>query len=476
MQGKILVIDAVSTNRIVLKVKLGAAFYEVLQAASIGDAAKVLASELPDLIISAVSLPDGTAADLCAALRTRPDTANIPVLAIGQATEAATRFATLAAGAFDVMDRPLDDLLLLGRVRGMIRSHNALEEWRMRDETPCPEGMAEPVADFAPPGRITLVGDDPTQLRGWAKNLTPHLRGKFALTLLKDAMANLHAGSPADVVVLSLPTAPKEAEVFLRLISTLRASAQTRQIGLLVIQQTPDPLWATQALDLGADDLMLGGFDAPELALRLRVLLRRKRQIERMHQSVRTGLRDAINDPLTGLYNRRYAMPHLENVVARAATTHRPYAAIIADMDHFKRINDLYGHAAGDAVLVEAARRLRGAVRSVDMVARLGGEEFLIVMPGTDLETAQSNARTLCKTIGDTPFAIPGVDRPVGITVSIGLALGGCSATASRAGPQHGRTETVQNLLCRADKALYAAKTKGRNRFDLSQPEKRPAA
>ena len=390
MQGKILVIDAVSTNRIVLKVKLGAAFYEVLQAASIGDAAKVLASELPDLIISAVSLPDGTAADLCAALRKRPDTANIPVLAIGQATEAATRFATLAAGAFDVMDRPLDDLLLLGRVRGMIRSHNALEEWRMRDETPCPEGMAEPVADFAPPGRITLVGDDPTQLRGWAKNLTPHLRCKFALTLLKDAMANLHAGSPADVVVLSLPTAPKEAEVFLRLISTLRASAQTRQIGLLVIQQTPDPLWATQALDLGADDLMLGGFDAPELALRLRVLLRRKRQIERMHQSVRTGLRDAINDPLTGLYNRRYAMPHLENVVARAATTHRPYAAIIADMDHFKRINDLYGHAAGDAVRAQCRYGCPSGWRGIsDRDARHGSGDGAIQRS----DTLQDNRR-----------------------------------------------------------------------------------
>lgn len=476
MQGKVLVIDGTSTNRIVLKVKLSGAFYQVLQAGSIADAAVCIASDTPDLIITALSLPDGTAADLCAMLRARPETANVPIIALGQGTDAETRLATLAAGAFDVMDRPLDDTLLLGRVRSMIRAHNALEEWRMRDESSCAMGMADPAADFAPAGRVMLIGENPAQLRGWTKHLIPHLRGRFAMTLLKDAMASLHAGTPADVVVLALPHAQTQAEESLRLISALRVSAQTRQIGLLVIQQEPDPQCATQALDLGADDLMSNGFDATELALRLKVLLKRKRQIERMHQSVRSGLRDAVNDPLTGLYNRRYAMPHLQNVVAQAAVTRKPYAAIIADMDHFKRINDMYGHAAGDAVLVETARRLRAAVRSTDMVARMGGEEFLVVMPGADLVTARANAKRLCGAIGDTPFTIPDVDRPVQITVSIGLAL-----SADAAAPAHPRlstthTEIMQNLLCRADKALYAAKMKGRNRVDLSQPEKRPAA
>ncbi len=476
MQGKILVIDGTSTNRIVLKVKLSGAFYQVLQASSIADAVVCIASDAPDMIITALSVSDGTAADLCRILRARPETANLPIMALGQGTDRETRLSTLAAGAFDVMDRPLDDTLLLGRVRSMIRAHNALEEWRMRDESSCAMGMAETSADFAPVGRVMLIGADLVQLRGWTKHLIPHLRGRFSMTLLKDAMASLHAGTPADVVVLALPHAQAQAEESMRLISALRVSAQTRQIGLLVIQQAPDPQRATQALDLGADDLMTNGFDAAELTLRLKVLLKRKRQIEQMHQSVRSGLRDAVNDPLTGLYNRRYAMPHLQNVVAQAAVTHRPYAAIIADMDHFKRINDMYGHAAGDAVLVETARRLRSAVRSTDMVARMGGEEFLIVMPGADLATARSNAKRLCDAIGSTPFIIPGVDRPVQITVSIGLALGGDAATSIHPRLSAAHTETVQNLLCRADKALYAAKMKGRNRVDLSRPEKRPAA
>jgi two-component system cell cycle response regulator len=470
MQGKILIIDGISTNRIVLKVKLTAAFYEVIQAGTLREAVDVINAETPDLVITAINLPDGTAAQLCEHLRRNAPTANLPVLAIGIATNAQTRMVTLRAGAFDVMDKPVNETLLLGRVRNMIRAHHKLAEWQMREDTSDALGFAEAPPEFVVPGVISLIGTDAGALQGWVRQLLPHLRASYNVTSLRDAMATLHAGKPPDAVVLALPDTAEQSEACLRLVSGLRASAPTRDIAVLMIQRTPDPARAISALDLGADDVMVFPFDPREVALRLQVLLRRKRQVARMVQSVRSGLRQVVNDPLTGLYNRRYAMPFMARMIAHSARTQAHFAVLLADLDHFKRVNDIYGHASGDAVLAETARRMQTAVRGADMIARMGGEEFMIAMPDANIATARNVADRLCRAVGNEPFIVPGAAQPIHITISIGLAMNAPSQTMER------RPEDVDALLDRADKALYAAKVQGRNCVKLSRPLDRPAA
>lgn len=471
MQGRILIIDGISTNRIVLKVKLSAALYQVVQASSLREAVDIIEAEPPDIVLTAVNLPDGTAAQLCRQLRNHHATATLPVLAIANDDDREVRIDTLRAGAFDVMEKPVNEALLLGRVRNMIRAHHKFAEWEIRDDTSCALGLAEAPGDFLVPGVISLIGSDAAPLQGWVRRLQGHMNGQYSVTLLRDALAGLHRGRPADVVVLALPETPAATEDCLRLISAMRASAITRDIALLVIQNTPDPARATLALDMGADDVMTAGFDAPELAWRLQVLLRRKRQVAKMLHSVRTGLREVVHDPLTQLYNRRYAVPFLTRLIERSTTSNTPFALILADMDYFKRINDQYGHASGDAVLVETAARLRKVVRDADMVARMGGEEFVIAMPATDMNTARGIAEKLCQCVADRPFNIPGATQPVSITVSLGLAMGAVPMPIDQK-----QLETVDTVLDRADKALYRAKTQGRNRFTLSQPHSRPAA
>ena len=138
---------------------------------------------------------------------------------------------------------------------------------------------------------------------------------------------------------------------------------------------------------------------------------------------------------------------------------------MVADMDHFKRINDTMGHAAGDAVLIETARRLRENLRAVDMVARIGGEEFLIVMPGAGLANAKKAAQRLCRVIRNTPFIVPGIKLPVTATISIGMTV--CDPR-KRSNPPH--PLSAEALLGRADKALYGAKAEGRDRVTLLRP------
>ncbi len=210
---------------------------------------------------------------------------------------------------------------------------------------------------------------------------------------------------------------------------------------------------------------MCFGPDVSEVAQRLGTLLARKRQDDALRDTVRSGVEAAISDPLTGLHNRRYAMPHLERVAERSLRAKKPFAVMVADMDHFKLINDTYGHAAGDAVLVETANRLRENLRAVDLIARIGGEEFMIVLPGTNLASAKSAATRLCRVIGKRPFDLPGLDTPLLATVSIGMTV--CDPVALTSVKC---AHSAEALLQRADKALYGAKAKGRNRVALNRP------
>lgn len=462
MQGTILIVDAVATNRITLKVKLAAAFYQIVQADGIDGALESVRRHRPDLVICALHLPGGGAAALARQLRGDQMLPPVPVLAIGAGDPPEARLSALAEGVSDVLSRPLDDTLLLGRTRSLIRSRHAADEWQMREDTTRALGLAEPTAEFTPQGHCMLIHPENAEALNWARRLRPQLQARLSLAKPAEAIRTAPEGGPPDVFVLALPADPGGAMAICRLISELRANAHTRHAGLLVVQLRPDAALGATALDLGADDLMSEGFEAAEMALRLQALLRRKRMGDQLRATVRSGLKAAVFDPLTGLHNRRYALPHLERIAERARETGRSFAVMVADLDHFKRINDHYGHAAGDAVLVKTAKRLRDNLRGMDLLARIGGEEFLIVMPGTTLAEAETTAARLCRAVSGQGFDAPGYARPLSVTVSIGLATGPCDNA--------GRPLSVEDLLGEADQALYSAKTRGRNRVTLSRP------
>ncbi|UWR34457.1 diguanylate cyclase [Sulfitobacter sp. W027] len=462
MQGTILIADAIATNRIALKVKLCAAYYHVVQAEDMEQALATARENPPDLVICALTLPGGGAADLCRALRASADTAELPVLGIGNADQAVDRFAALEAGVSDVLLKPLDCTLLLGRTRSLIRARNAVDEWEMRDDTTRALGLAEPTAEFTACSKCVLIHSDSAISVNWAKQLRPLLRAQLTLANSEEAIRAAATNGPPDAFILVLPEDPSTATAALRLISTLRANAQTRHAGLLVVQLAPDTAQAATALDLGADDLMTEGFNTAEMVLRLHAVLRRKRMTDQLRDTVRSGLKAAVFDPLTGLHNRRYALPHLDRIAEHALETARPFAVMVADLDHFKGINDRYGHAAGDSVLVQTAERLRNNLRGMDLVARIGGEEFLIVMPGTNLSDAEKTAADICADIGNRGFVVPGTPLPIHVTISIGLSIGPIG--------EEGRPLSSDALMAQADRALYSAKSHGRNRVNLSRP------
>ena len=162
---------------------------------------------------------------------------------------------------------------------------------------------------------------------------------------------------------------------------------------------------AEVAFDLGAHDLVAHGIPAEELALRLSRLLARKRDADALRASVQDGLRLSMIDSLTGLHNRRYGMAQLAAIADISRRTGQEYAVMVVDLDRFKSVNDRWGHAAGDAVLIEVAARLNRNLRDGDLLARIGGEEFLIALPETSLADARGIAERLCHAIEESPGA-----------------------------------------------------------------------
>ena len=174
----------------------------------------------------------------------------------------------------------------------------------------------------------------------------------------------------------------------LRLVSALRARPETRQSAVILVVENGDVQTAAKGLDLGASDYIESPFDVSELIARIRSQLRRKRYSDRLRTNLRNGLKLAVIDPLTGIYNRRYASQHMIRVMERARETDGVFAVMMIDLDKFKSINDRFGHDAGDAVLREFSRRLQENIRGVDLVARFGGEEFFVAMPDVDKHAA----------------------------------------------------------------------------------------
>ncbi len=228
-----------------------------------------------------------------------------------------------------------------------------------------------------------------------------------------------------------------------------RAHAQR---AVLAVAEADNNQRLMRGLEIGVNDYLIRPIDKNRMLARLRTQIKKKRYSERLRDNVEASIEMAITDALTGLFNRCYMETHLATLIEQAAAREKPLSVLVVDIDYFKAINDSHGHDAGDDVLREFALRIRKSIRNVDLACRYGGEEFVIVMPETDMAVATTVAERLRRRIASEPFAIQDGARNLDVTISIGIA-----ALADVA-------DTAAAVLKRADTALYRAKRDGRNR------------
>lgn len=459
MSGRILIADTSSASRILLRARLATARYAVTMAATGAEVMERLRTDRPDLLIADATLPDIAGVTLLRTIRADPDLARLPVILLTETGEDAARIEALEAGADEFLVKPVDGVTLMARVRSIFRASETEEALDRRRVTVRELGFAEAASGFSGPPSLAFVGPSPEAAARWAEGVAGLVRVPIRSLGPDEALTLADSGPAPDLFLVAADLAlPGDG---LRLLVDLRSRSATRYAAILIVHRNGDSDGAAMALDLGANDILAKGFQPAELAIRIRTQLRRKADADRLRASVEDGLRLAVTDHLTGLYNRRYALAHLDRVAETARASGRPFAVMVADVDRFKAVNDTWGHAVGDAVLAEIAARLRDNLRPGDMVARLGGEEFLITMPDTGHVAAATAADRLRRVVAAGEIAIPGKPGGLTATVSIGVAI---------AQPGIVPETTVADLIDRADHALLAAKAEGRNQVSLARP------
>lgn len=238
------------------------------------------------------------------------------------------------------------------------------------------------------------------------------------------------------------------------LLAKIRKSgeARIRSLPVIVMTAAEDTTDRNLAFLNGANDYLNKPVDALELQARVNVHYTLARTIRELEESRRLLAAQAATDPLTGLKNRRAFFEQCRPAVLAAQRLRADVSVLLIDVDHFKAINDQHGHPAGDAVLVQLARLLEAALRSDDSVARLGGEEFAVLLPGTNRLAAAVIAERIRKAAQEERFEVE--EKTLSLTLSIGVASYKAEAV-----------DSIEDLLHVADRRVYMAKNLGRNRI-----------
>ena len=450
MTGRILVVDDILANVKLLEARLSAEYFDVLTAYSGEEALALLQAERVDVVLLDVMMPGMDGFEVCRRVKGSSRTMHVPVIMVTALDQTSDKVQGLEAGADDFITKPVDDIALITRVKNLARLKMLNDEMVLRMATGAQIG-ALPGGALAWPkmeggGRILLVEDDDRV----AKRIVAVL-GKLHEVQVEPELpaALLRLGDkPCDLLIVSLNLAGADG---LRLCSQVRSLERARHLPIIVIVQPGEEARLLRALDMGVNDYLTRPVDRNELLARVRTQIKRKRHSDYLRDRLEESVELAVTDALTGLHNRRYMETHLAALAEQAGATGRPLSLVLVDIDNFKSINDTYGHEAGDRVLRQFAARFRRNSRSIDLVCRIGGEEFVIVMPDSGLERACQMGERLRECIATEPFQPDGETR-LRVTASVGVA------TLEQ--PQG----SLEALFKRADQALYVAKRGGRNR------------
>jgi len=451
MTARVLVVDDVAANVKLLEARLSAEYFDVVTAMSGKDALAICARAECDLVLLDVMMPDLDGFEVCRRLKTNPATHHIPVVMVTALDQPSDKVRGLEAGADDFLTKPITELALIARVRSLTRLKMVTDELRMRVLTSRDIGIESPereaVADTGRQGRVLIVDDRPASYERIAAMLAKEQDVEIETD--PNQVVFRAADGNYDLLIVSLGLENFDA---LRLCSQIRSLDRTRNLPILAITEPDNNARMLRGLEIGVNDFLIRPIDKNELLARARSQVRKRRYTERLRDNVQASIEMAITDALTGLFNRRYMESHLGTLIEQAAARGKPLAALLIDIDYFKAINDSHGHDAGDDVLRDFALRIKRSIRGIDLACRYGGEEFVIVMPETDVAVAAMVAERLRRRIASEPFAIQQGATSIPVTISIGIAA------------LRGKDDTAASLLKRADQALYRAKRDGRNR------------
>lgn len=454
MTALILVVDDRPTNVLLLETKLSNEYYRVITANDGYEALQEAKDSNPDLILMDVMMPGIDGFEVCRRLKADSEVAHIPVVMVTALSSKSDRIRALEAGADDFLTKPFNDIVFFARTKSLIRMKMLMDELRLREQTAIQAGISDWTKNLfssnVQGAKVLLVNDDPAQ----SQELRAQMADAYETQIAEDpdAALELTQQTAFDCVLINAQMQNAEG---LRLASLLKTRDATRHVPIVIMADEGRTQVMLKALELGINDYLSLPLEGNEMVARVRTQVRRKRYQDALLANYRDTQSRSMIDPLTHVYNRHFMDAHLANLVEASRIREKPLTLMVIDIDHFKSVNDAHGHGVGDEVLHQLAQVVMKAIRTADMAARFGGEEFVVLLPETDLLSATVVTDRIRYMVEQTSFRDDS-DHPLQLTVSIGAA-------ELRDG------ETAAQLLKRADEALFQAKSNGRNRVQLAR-------
>lgn len=449
MTATVLVVDDLETNVKLLEAKLLSEYYTVLTANSGYKALEVLAQNNIDIVLLDVMMPGMDGFETCRKIKNNPETMHIPVVMVTALSDIEDRVKGLEAGADEFLTKPVNDTPLFARVRSLSRTKSIIDELKLRNQTNAElgESLIELNDNFTD-NKILLINDDVVQAKNLSNIITKISSNIQTITESKE-LDNIHY--TPDLIIINCQL---ETEDPLRISVMLKSKESYRYTVIMLCAEEEDISLVVKGLELGASDYFIYPVDKSELIARIKTQLKRKQYQDNLRNALEQSVNLSIKDGLTGLFNRRYFDTHINKIITSTDNTHNKVCLMMFDIDHFKKVNDTYGHQAGDELLKKVAAILANSFRVTDLVARYGGEEFVVLLKSTNIQEASQIAERTRISVETADFPLPNQNLIIKNTISIGVT-------------EYKPGEAAADFINRSDKSLYNSKETGRNKVSI---------
>lgn len=455
MIGHVLVIEPLTTNRIVMKARLACAHYDVNCVKTFEEACQALKERTPSFVFIDGSFGTEVLSQLRRMLQHRSENVEIPIIVLALSANVIDIQDVYKCGGQDLLIWPVKADLMRARMRSLSKQAQTLSKLREKAHFVAESRLngAQDQKSFSDCSKVIVIARSLFRAQEWADRL--QIIEKFTDVEAYGYAEVLHSqrAPTRNAISLLIDDPVSDPYDVLHILSSLKARDEGHKTYFLTAFRDGAHVQAGTALDMGADDVAWIRGDISDLAARLRMLSHLQKQTDMLHACLDAGLRMAVIDPLTGLFNRRYSDDKLDFLLNSARRQNESLAVMLLDIDHFKKVNDRYGHAVGDHVLKRVAEALKEELRDCDLLARIGGEEFLLALPRTSAADAIAAADRIRSAIEVMTFPASmnsAETQSFKITASVGVATSGKQVCA-------------RSITDYADKALYLAKSEGRN-------------
>jgi len=447
---KILIVDDDPTNVKLLAAKLYELNYTILKAYGGEEALQKAKSETPDLVLLDVMMPGMNGFEVTAQMKNCAETSDIPIILVTALDGSDNKTKGLEAGADDFLNKPVHTAELKARVKSLLRLKRYGDQLKARvhaNGTALTPFSSDDTSSELRLPNLLIVEDCPTDAK-----LIKSLLNSLACSIL-----TAHSGEEAlsicnnhkiDIMILDMLLPGLDGY---EVVKRVKENVSTQGTQIIVVTCLQDIESKIKGFEFGVDDYLVKPINFNEFRARVNSLIKKKAYHDKLMGNFEVAVQAAITDKLTGIYNRGYFEHYLKNELKRADRHHYPVSLLMLDIDNFKLVNDRHGHLAGDKLLKETAVKLDQNIRDIDFLARFGGDEFAIILPYTQKESAVALAERIKVAIENCAVA---VSDQVSLTLSMSIGVADYAPGV----------DTAQDVIQKSDKALYTAKFNGKNK------------